>query len=510
MNYGLENLWMNDMRFNKVLLVQARYNSTFSSVFPAGIGYLSEFLSHSGVENDVFDLNVTKNTEQKLHDKVSIFKPDLVGFSILSLNYRYNYDAISRLKKAFPEVKIVVGGAHISTMREGTLRDCAAVDYAVTLEGEYTLLELVKGRMPAEIKGLIYRDGQKIVYNGDRPFIQDLDSLPSPRYDKFNKAEYSTLVSIFTSRGCPFECTYCPVKLAIGRRFIARSPRKVVDDIEFHYSRGYREFSFRDDNFTLVPDRVYEICDEIERRKLKGLYLMCDNGVRADKVDYKLLKRMKEVGFKMIGLGVESGDDGILKSLKKSASVKVMEDAIKTACDLGYIVELYLLIGAPGETWQELEKTVQLAIKYPIMIASFYHILPYPGTELFEIAKKNKYLLRDPEEYLNDGSQRVNTPFISTPEFPYELRKKAFNYAYKTTSKYIKRTKAAYSKRSAYEKFKKMGMNDIFALPFANIYSNNFMHDYVFNNILFSNLRKSLKKRAISKRCEVKSCHEPH
>lgn len=497
------------MRFNKVLLVQARYNSTFSNVLPAGIGYLSEFLTSRGVSNDVFDLNVIKNTEYRLHDKVSSSKSDIVGFSILGLNYKYNYDMMRNLKKKFPEIKIVAGGAHVSTMREDILKDCEAVDYAVTLEGEDTLLELINDIPLAEIKGLIYRDGQKIVYNGDRPFIQDLDSLPSPKYDKFNKAEYSTLVSIFTSRGCPFECTYCPVQLVIGRRFIARSPRRVVDDMEFHYNRGYREFSFRDDNFTLVPERVDEICDEIERRRFKDLYLMCDNGVRADKIDYRLLKRMKDVGFKMIGLGVESGDDKILKSLKKSATVKIMEDAIKTACDLGYIVELYLLIGAPGETWEDFEKTVNLATKYPIMVASFYHILPYPGTELFEIAKKNNYLLRTPEEYLNDGSQRVNTPFISTPEFPYEIRKKAFDYAYKTTSEYIKKTKTEYSKRNAYEKFKSMGMNDVFALPFANIYSNNFMHDYVFNNSIFSSLRKVIKKRSVLKRCEVGSCHEP-
>lgn len=486
------------MRFNRALLVQAKYDSTFSNVLPAGIGYLSEFLTSHGIENDTFDLNVPKYTERKLHDKITDFNPDLIGFSMMSLNYRYNYNAIARIKEKFPSIKVVAGGAHISTMREEILGDSSAIDYGVVLEGEYTLLELILGEKTlSDIKGLIYKEGEKIIYNGDRPFIQDLDSLPYPRYEKFNKKDYSTLISVFSSRGCPFECTYCPVRLAVGRRFVTRSAASVVDEIEYHYSRGYREFSFRDDNFTLIQDRVYEVCDEIERRKFDRLYLMCDNGVRADKLNYKLLKRMKDVGFRMIGIGVESGEDRVLKSLKKSSTVKVMEEAIKMACELGYIVELYFLIGAPGETWADFEKTVRLAVKYPVMIASFYHILPYPNTGLFELAKKNNYLLRSPEEYLNDGSQRRNTPFLSTPEFPYELRKRAFIYAYKTTSKFIKNARRNYCRKNALEKFRRIGFNHALASVFAWLYSVDMLHDYIFNNRLLAALKNRLKKHSL-------------
>lgn len=486
------------MNFKKVLLVQAKYDSVFSNVLPAGIGYLSEFLSSRSVENDVFDLNVSRNTENKLHNKIKDFYPDLIGFSMMSLNYKYNYEVLRRVKDAFPAVKIIAGGAHISTMRQDVLKDCNAIDYGAALEGEYTIAELVEGRDLPAIKGLMYRDGQRIEYNGDRSFIQDLDSIPYPRYEKFNKSDYSTLLSIFSSRGCPFECIYCPVKLAIGRRFAARSAKNVADEMQYHYDRGYREFSFRDDNFTLIQERVWEVCDEIEKRDLKGIYLMCDNGVRADKIDYKILKRMKEVGFRMIGLGVESGDDRILKSLKKSASVQAMDDAIRTACELGYIVECYFLIGSPTETWQDFEKTVALAVKYPIMIASFYHLLPYPNTELFELAKKNNYLLRSPEEYLNDGSQRKNTPFLSTPEFPYELRKKAFVHAYKTTSAVIRRTRRAYSNRSAREKFGRIGFPDTLASFLAKVYTNAFIYDHIFNSAPAMSLKKRLKKYRMS------------
>ncbi|MCX5677991.1 MAG: radical SAM protein [Candidatus Omnitrophica bacterium] len=483
------------MRFKNILLAQAKYDSVFSNVLPAGIGYLSEFLTANGIENDVFDLNVAKNTEKGLFDKIRRFKPNLFGLSMMSLNYKYNYGMLGRVKALFPEIRIVAGGAHVSTMREEVLRDCPAIDYGIVIEGEHALVELAGDGDIAGIKGLIHRDGSRIVYNGDRPFLQDLDSLPYPKYEKFDKTDYSSLISLFSSRGCPFECTYCPVQLAIGRRFVTRSAKSVADELEYHYNLGRREFSFRDDNFTLVQERVYQVCDEIERRRLKGLYLMCDNGVRADKIDHKILKRMKEVGFRMIGLGVESGDDGILKSLKKSSTVKTMEEAIKTACDLGYIVELYFLIGAPGETWKDFEKTVSLATKYPVMIASFYHILPYPRTELFESVKKSGYLLRSPEEYLNDGSQRRNTPFLSTPEFPYELRKKAFDYAYRSTSGHIKRTRRAYSRNNAYRKFRDMGLGPRTASALARIYASGIVYEHIVNNKFISNLRKRLKNR---------------
>jgi radical SAM superfamily enzyme YgiQ (UPF0313 family) len=274
----------------------------------------------------------------------------------------------------------------------------------------------------------------------------------------------------------------------------------VIKEIEYHYGRGYRDFSFRDDNFTLVKDRVYGICDELERSAMKGLYLMCDNGVRADKVDYGVLKRMKEAGFRMIGLGVESGDDRVLKSLKKSATVKVMEDAIKAACDLDYLVELYLLIGAPGETPQDFDKTVSLATRYPVMTASFYHILPYPHTELFDTAKKNGYLLRGPEEYLNDGSQRRNTPFISTPEFPYELRVKAFDDAYRAVSEHVKNSRRSYSRRNAYGKLRSAGAGERTAALLAGLYASPFLYEHVFNNPGVLALKKHLRRRAVPDR----------
>ena len=481
------------MKFNRVFLIQAEYDKTFSNVLPYGLGTLSEVLAREGIENEVFDLNLDNNFE-RLKEKMLLFKPDLVGYSLMSLNYQKSFDTMKDIKKILPEVKIVAGGPHISTVREAALKAEGAIDYGSVLEGEDTLLELCQGKEPQDIKGLLYRfDKGEVMYSGDRAFIEDLDRVPFPKYGKFEKSAYSRLITIITTRGCPYSCIYCPVNLAIGKKLRFRSPEKVVNEIEYHYRLGYREFSFRDDNFSFNAKHVYDICDEIEKRNLKGLYLMCDNGVRADKVDEKLLRRMKEAGFRMLGFGIESGSPKVLKTIKKGESLEDMEKGVRIACDLGYIVELFFLIGSPGESRQDFEESVKFALKFPVMIASFYHILPYPGTELFEIAKNNNYLIRGPEEYLNDGSQRRNTPFMATPEFSYELRKKAFSYAYKATAKHIARTRMLYSRKNAYEKFKNAGFPELPAEFFAGLYAARPVQKFFSKNRFVSNIKERFK-----------------
>jgi len=488
------------MGFRRILLVQARYDSEFSNVLPAGIGYLSEYLCAQGIENEVFDLNVKEDTPERLFKKITMFGPDLLGMSMMSLNYRYNYSVIRHIKRLFPQLPIVVGGPHVSTMREAVLRECPEIDYGVVLEGELTLGELAAGARPREeVKGLMCRtnDGQ-VRFNGERGFIEDLDSIPFPRYSKFDRKKYAPLISILTSRGCPFQCIYCPVKLAIGRRFVPRSAVSVAEEIGYHYACGYREFSFRDDNFTLVPDRVFRICDELERKNLKGVYFMCDNGVRADTLSFELLRRMYQIGFRMIGLGAESGCDTVLKTLKKGQSLADTERVLRWASDLNYKIELYFLIGSPGETWDDFLRSVELAERFPVMKASFYQLLPYPNTELFEMVRSRGELLRPPEEYLNDGSQRKNTPFFQTKEMSREERMRAFDYATTRLAGHLKRVNKRFYRENALNRFRSLGLGDTLAGALADIYCVDFVHDAIFNNALTKTLKSSMKNFFLS------------
>ncbi len=419
------------MRYSRVLLVNPNIPESYlGSVRPSpALGYLAEILQLKDIEHDVLDMTLGHDFEDLIR-KVEDFEPDLVGFSLFTFKHKNAYELINSLKNLRPNLDIVVGGPHVSTLRNEVLRQCQAIDLGVTLEGENTLLELCQGYDLSSIKGLIYRNGNEISYNGDRSFVTNLDELPFPQYEKFELDKYMLKeILILSSRGCPHNCIYCAAKLVSGKQLRIRSAADVVSEIEYWHGKGYRRFNFGDDNFTFYSNRVYEFCDELERRGLKGLDLRCGNGVRADKVDKSLLKRMREVGFRYIAFGVEGGNDKILKQIKKGEKIATIKQAIKDACELGYDVTLFFLIGSPGETWADFEDSIRIAKEFPVLDVRFYNLIPYPHTELYDWVETNGYFIRQPSEYLNDASVFINEPIFQTPELSLEDRKRALEKA---------------------------------------------------------------------------------
>ncbi len=439
------------MRYSRVLLARLAYIGYLSNVdiFPVGIAYLSESLSTAQIEHDLLDLGLTGPRHEKalLIRKIREYQPDILGISMMTLGYQEHYRLLSEIKEEFPELKIVVGGAHVSTFRESVLHACTAIDYGCVLEGEETIVELCDGHKLEDIRGLLYRRNTEVGYTGNRLFKKQLDSIKFPRYEKCEFENYSANVPVVTSRGCPYSCTYCPVHLAIGRQFRARSAQSVVEEIGYWYQRGFRQFSMWDDNFTLKASRVHQICDCLEDKGYPGLSISIPNGVRGDRVDEGMLTRMFKVGFRQLSFGVESASDDVLKALKKGERVADNEQAIAAACRIGFEVNLYFIIGSPGETWNDFEKSLALADRYPVAEARFYTLIPFPGTELFEWAKSNDYLVREPEDYLNKIPHFLPDPCLSTPEMSREDRISAFKMGWKLTLKQRRRSKARQFKR---------------------------------------------------------------
>jgi radical SAM superfamily enzyme YgiQ (UPF0313 family) len=418
------------IRFDRVLFVFPQYKHTqFGATHPpVGLGYLSEFLSVNGIENDVVDMRLDPSID-RLKAKIRAFQPNLVGVSMMTLLHRHTYDLMEDIKKTFPHLFIVAGGPHISTFREAALNQCRAVDFGVTLEGEQTLLELCREVNLPDIKGLIYRYDDQIIYTGPRPFIAELDTIPFPVYGKFALDKYITdEIPLLTSRGCPYNCIYCPVKTAIGRQCRVRTPQHVIREIQYWHQRGRRHFGIVDDNFMMIKKRVLGLCQEIQDHRLKGLELRCPNGVRADQCDRQVLAQMRDIGFKYLAIGVEAGNNKILERLHKGEKIEIIRQAIKNACDLGYEVILFFLVGSPGETWQDIEDSVKVATSYPVFDAKFYNLIPFPDTQLFDWVRQNKYFIREPEDYLNDASHWDARPVFATPELSREDRIKALHY----------------------------------------------------------------------------------
>ena len=389
---------------------------------PVGIAYLVEALKKHGCRCKVIDTALGYRPK-KFYREIELFGPDVVGISMLTYKYRESYKLISQIKQRYPNIPIIVGGAHVSTLRKDVLKDCKSVDYGFVGESEESVVEFCKGKEPAQIKGLIYRDNGDVLYTGDRKSILELDDVSWPKdygthFDKYLSKE----ILILSSRGCPYSCIFCPVGLAIGKRLRIRSAQSVVDEMQYWYELGYRRFAMLDDNFTFYKERTIEICDEIKKRGLNDVNIRCGNGIRADKVDRKVLEKMKEAGFTYVSYGVEGGNNRILKIIKKGETIEQIEEAVRLSTQLGFDVTLFFVFGVPGETIQDVEDSIRLSLKYPIMDVRFYNLIPYPGTELFNWIQEHNCFTKQPEDYLNDASGFSSYPVFETPELPLQAR----------------------------------------------------------------------------------------
>jgi radical SAM superfamily enzyme YgiQ (UPF0313 family) len=370
-------------------------------------------------------------TWKHLRRKLEDFHPDLIGMGMITRNYREFYKVLEKVKNFDSRIKIVAGGAHVTILKEKVLNECPVIDYGIVREGEVALVELCRDDLKEEeIQGLLYRDNGSVLYTGDRPFVTDLDKVSWPRYEKFELDKYFGEISIHTSRGCPHRCIFC-ARHVLSPKYVARRAEVVGEEIEYWYRKGYREFNIEDDNFNLIKDRVYAICDEIEKRQLKEITLRCSNGLRADRVDRDVLTRMHEVGFKYLAFGVDAGNDRMLEVVRKGETMADIENGISIACELGYSIKLFFVIGNPTETTEDVEDMVRLCRKYPIQEVHFNNVVPYPGTELYNWIEEHDYFLRQPDEYLNNASFWESVPIFQTPELPEAERVRLTGYLHK-------------------------------------------------------------------------------
>lgn len=430
------------MLFPKVLLIvpDLKWYFGYPDMPPAGVAYLGQYLEDHGVEYDILDMTLRYKFSH-LRRKVQQFDPDLIGLSLHTYRYRYAYQLLSEIKK-ITDKPIVVGGPHVSLVEKRILEESVA-DFAVVREGELPLLELCLGKSLPEIDNLIYREDGAITENPCRSFIKDLERLSFPRYTKFELEKYARKeIGIVSSRGCPYRCTYCNVWMSMGRVYRAQKPENVVAEMKYWYSKGYRHFNFRDDTFNLNGKRVCEICDLIESEGLKDIFINC-SGARLDRIDHPLLERMKEAGFHTFQFGVESVNNKILRAIKKNLTVEQIERGIKMACELDFDIVLAFMIGFPGETLEDQKKKFEFALRYPIMAADFYNVVPFPKTELFSQLRKENLFWIEPEIYLNKVMKRVNMPLFDngmmTPgerTIALKLGEKAYR---KTRQKYVER-----------------------------------------------------------------------
>ncbi|MCW3996817.1 MAG: B12-binding domain-containing radical SAM protein [Candidatus Bathyarchaeota archaeon] len=363
---------------------------------PIGLAYLASVIEKSGHELKVFDCLALGLSHEGLGKEFASYQPDVVGITSVTPTIKSAYLTAKVAKENAPDSTVVIGGPHASFLDREVLAEEPAIDIVVRGEGELTSVELLskslQGRDLSGILGISFRKNGEVIRTPDRPFIQNLDDLPYPAYQYFALRQYRffgrTILPILTSRGCPYQCSYCVSSRMAGKGFRARDPIKVVDELEWlksNHNAGAGAFSFYDDAFTYDINRAMQICDEMRKRKINVPW---DCQTRVDRITPEVLQKMKAADCQLISFGAESGCQKILDSVNKRTTVELNEKAVKMAKKAGLSVAMSVIIGYPGETEESLQQTYDFIRRAEPDYVYLCLATPYPGTHLSAYLKE--------------------------------------------------------------------------------------------------------------------------
>ncbi len=365
---------------------------------PLGLLYVAAYAEDRGRTVHVMDVNAERLHFEDIERFAADHQPDWVGMTAVTAQIINTHRIAGIIKRVSPRSKVVIGGVHATAMPDEVLRD-DSVDFVIRGEGEIPFFELVSAKAPETIGGLSYRGGnplQPIRHNQLAEPLQDLDALPTPAYhlicfDLYKPAvgAYRRLPSInmTMTRGCPGKCTFCNSAETALR---TRSAEHVVNEIQKLQVRyGIREVSFYDDTLTIFKPQVARMCELIVER---GIDLTWSCFARTDCVSPPLLAKMRAAGCHQILFGIESADPDILRNIRKPIDIEQTRKAVRMVQDAGIAVRAAFMFGNPGETVETMRRTIDFAKHLDPDIALFNITTPYPGTQMFEWARKNGYL----------------------------------------------------------------------------------------------------------------------
>jgi anaerobic magnesium-protoporphyrin IX monomethyl ester cyclase len=400
-----------------------------------GLGYLGAVLEKNQYEVDVIDCQVLQLSYEDFRSELGNRKPDIVGLTSTTLTYNPALKLAKIAKEVLPNCLIFIGGPHVTFWDENALEECPALDVIVRREGEYTLLELVQKVEASEsfddVLGITYRKNGKTVRNPDRPYIEDLDSLPFPArhlWPMEHLRKYEDILYLAASRGCVFWCEFCATVRMHGRKFRMRSPKNIVDELEFlHKTYGVTNFTFCDDAFTVEPTITEELCRQILERKLK---IRWNCGTRVDMLTKELLTTMRDAGCVSVWSGVESGSQEVLDAMHKGITIEQTIRVFGWIRELGLKPAPNVILGFPGETKESAWKTIKFVEKISPDEVGFYNIAtPFPGTPLYDSVKEKGWLKVTNFDKYDTVTPIYETPWLSMKELK-KIREQAFHHFY--------------------------------------------------------------------------------
>jgi anaerobic magnesium-protoporphyrin IX monomethyl ester cyclase len=446
----------------KILLIKApttvyQADRTLKSAFseevpiPLGLCYLAAVARNAGYEPEIFDPHLdvydayrdTRDPDlikERIRDRLSQGGYDLIGVSSQFIYaYKWGHFLCEAAKEINPSIPVVIGGGHPSVILEETMKD-ENIDYLVVGEAEVSFLQLLdalnEGPEPdfSKVGGLIYRSEGKITHNRRNDYIWELDEIPFPAYDIIDVNKYmdtyaegsserQKTLTMISSRGCPFDCTFCNVYQSWGKKFRKRSTENIMAEIDYLIDQfQVEEICFVDDNMTIDKKRTLEICDGLKSRDVAWRVV----NVASFVTNETMLTQMKESGCTKISISVESGSPQVIEDMKKPVDLDWSEDVVNICRRVGLPVTVAFITGMPYETKDDMMKTFEWAGRVRPDWCTFSILVPYPGTEIYEYSLKKGYL--HPDSLNLEGLSQRN-PTIETENWSREwVSEKTYYY----------------------------------------------------------------------------------
>jgi len=369
--------------------------------YPLFLGYAAAQLKRAGHEVAYIDSIVQELSPEETWRKVKETSPDVIFMETTTPSIEFDFQDMIIMKE-LTGATIIAGGSHVTYFPQDSLRECKALDIVIKREFDTKIVPVLDNLSDlTKVDGIAFRRGEEIIDTGEPELIDDLDSLPFPDrdivpYKWYLEGWYSRkpFINIITSRGCPYQCTFCLWPNAMyGHKQRFRSLDNVIEELKFVVRKyGVKEINVDDSNFTTRKDRVMEFCQKLRENRLNLLWTC--NG-RVDNVDDEMLREMKASGCKMIRYGVESGSPEVLNKIKKGFTLEQVERAFKLTKKHGILTLGGFMFGFPYDTRESIEQTLELAKKLSPDQVQFSICMPYPGTAIYEEAKENGWLITE-------------------------------------------------------------------------------------------------------------------
>jgi len=421
----------------KVVLINPPGKTSFITP-PLGLMYIVSSLKRAGKEPVILDFMLDNFSEDFLFEKIKDAK--YIGISAVTPLISSALSLAELIKKKFPEKIIILGGPHASLLPKETLEAGKDVDYIIKGEGEeriVSLIDYLEGKKnQEELDGIVFRKGEEIIDLSLIKTIENLDNLPFPdrelipfeKYSQNLDSQRKPACTMITSRGCPFSCIYCS-KPIFGKRLRQRSPENIIEEIEYLKEKyKVKEIIFYDDSFTINKEQTIKLCQLIIDKKI-DISFKCET--RVNLVDKDLLLLMKKAGCYLLGFGIESGSQRVLDILKKGITIEQVKEAVKITKEAGIDVLGYFMIGVPGETEQEIKKTIDFSKELNLDYAQFSIATAYPGTELYQISKDRVGSDWSKSFYALGEKQSVSLSGVEAEKLNYYLKKAYYSFYFR-------------------------------------------------------------------------------